>query len=100
MTTLHASDVVVRSDGPLAARIDDELVMLDPRRSAYFGLDPVAAEVWDLLDGSLAICDVCDRLVEHYDVDAETCLHDVLAFVVELADAELVEVRAGGPAPA
>ena len=42
--------VLARSTEPLTARVDEEIVMLDARQSAYFGLNPVAAAVWDLLD--------------------------------------------------
>jgi hypothetical protein len=93
MAPIVPESVVVRREDPLTARIDDEIVMLDLTRSQYFGLDATGAEVWELLDGSRSVEAACARLTERYDVDLDTCRDHVLAFVGELAEAGLVEVR-------
>jgi len=93
MTALSTATVLVRSKEPLAARVDDEIVMLDSRQSAYFGLDGAGVVIWELLDEPLSIEAVCAHLIQEYDVDLDTCRRDVLAFAAELVDAGLVEVR-------
>jgi hypothetical protein len=93
MTALSTATVLVRSPDPLAARVDDEIVMLDTRHTAYFGLDGAGVVIWDLLDQPLSIEAVCAHLIQEYEVDLDTCRRDVLAFAAELVDAGLVEVR-------
>ena len=97
MTALSTATVLVRSPEPLTARVDDEIVMLDARGNAYFGLDGAGAVIWELLDRPLSIEAVCAHLIQDYDVDLERCRRDVLAFAAELVDAGLVEVRRAAP---
>lgn len=88
---LELSTVVVRSDDPLVAAVDGELVMLDARTSAYFGLDGIGTRIWELLEEPRAVDAVCSALVEEYEVDAERCRTEVLGFIGELVEANLVE---------
>jgi hypothetical protein len=91
--TLALDTVVVRRTEPLTAPVDDDLVMLDPRGSRYFGLDAVGHRIWDLLEHPRSVAALCSELQEQFDVDAETCRADVLAFLAELESAELLEIR-------
>jgi hypothetical protein len=88
---LLPTTVIVRSGAPLTAKIDDEVVMLDTRQSSYFGLDATGSAIWELLDEPRAVEELCAQLVERYEVDADTCLRDVLPFLDELVGAGLLE---------
>jgi hypothetical protein len=90
---LLPSTVVVRSGAPLTAKIDDEVVMLDTRQSSYFGLDTTGTAIWELLDEPRRVSEVCELLMARFEVDADTCLQDVLPFLGELVGAGLVETR-------
>jgi hypothetical protein len=88
------SDTVVRNAPPLSAAVDDHVVMLDPARGEYFGLDPVGSRIWELLAEPRPVDDLCATLVAEFDVDDATCRSEVLAFLDGLAAVELV-VAAG-----
>jgi Coenzyme PQQ synthesis protein D (PqqD) len=89
---LTPSSLVVRNPEPLTASVDDEIVMLDARQGAYFGLDPTGSAIWELIERPISIDALCASLVERYDIDRDTCLADVTAFLTQLLDAELVAV--------
>jgi hypothetical protein len=73
-------------------QIEDELVALNLETSFYYGVDGVGTQIWRLLiDENLTIAGACAKLQEEYDVDAETCLREVRAFVEQLIDAKLLE---------
>lgn len=93
MSDLDIESVIVRSDRPLTAPVDGELVMLDPGAGTYFGLDEIGQRIWDLIARPAAVSTVCAELMEHYEVDEATCHSDVLALVAEMVAADLVEVR-------
>jgi hypothetical protein len=97
MSELTLSTVLVRSEEPLTARVDDGLVMLDDRQSAYFGLDATGTAIWELLDQPRTVAQVCAELIERYDIDEADCRRDVLAFLAELLAARLVEPRTFPP---
>ena len=73
-------------------QIEDELVALNLETSFYYGVDGIGTQIWRLLiDENLTIAEACAKLQEEYDVDSETCLREVRAFVEQLIDAKLVE---------
>jgi hypothetical protein len=84
--------VVVRRPEPLTTPVDGELVILDLRRGHYLGIDPIGRRIWELLEQPRSVDALCAALEGQFEVSAETCRTDVLAFVAQLADAELVEI--------
>jgi hypothetical protein len=90
---LSVDSVVVRRAEPLTAHVDSELVMLDPRQSRYFGLDSIGNRIWALLEQPHSVAALCSTLEAEFDVTPETCRADVLGFLEQLREAELVEVR-------
>jgi len=72
-----------------------ETVILDLNSGIYYGLDVVGARVWTLIEHVISVQAVCETIVSEYDVDAETCSRDVLAFVNQMRDIGLVEVTNG-----
>ncbi|MEA2437069.1 MAG: hypothetical protein QOF65_1625 [Thermoleophilaceae bacterium] len=93
MPGLSPQAVVTRTGDPLAAPVDDELVMLDPRKGRYFGLNPIGARIWELIEEPRSVESLCARLQAEFDVPDETCRADVLAFLEQLQREELVEIR-------
>jgi Coenzyme PQQ synthesis protein D (PqqD) len=93
MAPLAPQTLVARRPDALTAAVDDELVMLDVRSSTYFGLDRIGRRIWDLIERPTSVGDLCATLEREFDVDEETCLADVRAFVAQLQAADLVDVR-------
>ena len=93
MHRLSLDTVIARLPGPLTAPVDGELVMLDTRKSLYFGLDSIGHRIWNLLDEPRTVGALCETLGREYDVSPEACRADVLAFLDQMEQAELVEVR-------
>jgi hypothetical protein len=93
MSGLLLETVVARRGDLLTAPVDDDLVMLDPRQSLYYGLDSVGRRIWDLLEQPQSVGALCSALEAEFDVPAETCQADVRTFIQQMSDAELVEIR-------
>jgi hypothetical protein len=73
-------------------QIEDELVALNLETSFYYGVDGIGTQIWRLLiDENLTISGACAKLLEEYEVDADTCRREVRAFVEQLIDAKLLE---------
>lgn len=84
-------DSVVRAtEGLISSEVDGQLVMMDIERGTYFGLDSTAARIWAGLAVPTRLSDLCQSLVEEYDVDPATCEAEVLGFVRELHSNGLV----------
>ena len=48
----------------IARTIGGETVILDLESGTYFGLDPVGARIWQLLEGGKSLAQACDVMVE------------------------------------
>lgn len=87
---LHAT---IRATGhQVSCSVEDETVILSLRNGSYFGLDPIAAQIWGLIQDPRRVIEIRDRLLEEYDVDSEKCTRDLLGVLDQLAAWELVEV--------
>ncbi|MBX9928021.1 MAG: PqqD family protein, partial [Gemmatimonadaceae bacterium] len=78
------------SDDQVSADLSGEVVILGMREGAYFGVDAVAARIWQLLQTPTALRTVRDVIVAEYEVDADTAARDLDAFVAQLAARGLV----------
>jgi len=90
--TIDLSTVVVRREGLLSAPVDDEIVLLNPERDNYIGLDAIGRAVWDLLAEPSPVEALCRRLSEDFDATPEQIATDVIAFLDELVDEGIVHV--------
>lgn len=69
-----------------------ELVVLEPRRGVYFGLDAIGTRIWHLLQEPRPLTDVVVALVTEYEVDEAEAAADVLDLVRQLQEQGLVDV--------
>ncbi len=67
-------------------------VILSLKSGVYYGLDPVGATVWDLIQEPKSLSEVRDAVLQEYDVEPERCEDDLRALLQELVEEGLVEV--------
>lgn len=73
-----------RNENTISGRLHDELVMMDIDKGKYFALNPVATRIWDLLENPLSIDELCNLLMEEYDVSESQCREEVQEVVEEM----------------
>jgi hypothetical protein len=71
--------------------LSDGAVLVNMRSGECFELNRVGLRVWQALDGSRDISQLCDDLCATYSIDRETSRADVEMLVTSLLTAELVE---------
>ena len=74
----------------VTAMVEDELVMMSVDLGRYFGLNPTAGRVWELLEEPRTLDDLCDTLQQEYDVAPDTCRQELTALVEDLKQQGLV----------
>lgn len=82
-------------------KLDEEVVIVDPRQRQVHVLNGTASVVWDLLERSRSLPDLVTALIgdDDFDVAREVVSRDVAAFVVELIDKGLVSATEAASAP-
>lgn len=90
---MNLTDKVTIPAQVMARRVGEETVILDLSSGAYFGLDPVGARIWQLMDEGKTLAKICDTLLEEYDVTRETLERDVIELTEKLLEQKLVSIR-------
>lgn len=94
MSTITGEATVTRNASVLAAEIGGELVLMSVSQWHYFGLNPVASDIWERLSSPMRVEALCASLAADYDADIQVIRQDVLALLNKLLSRELVEVQA------
>ncbi|GLQ35814.1 hypothetical protein GCM10007939_20970 [Amylibacter marinus] len=82
---------ITKNEAVLATELDGEFVMMDIESGAYYSLAGVSADIWEMLEqGPKTLGELEAKLLGAYDIDAESCRRDVVAFIGQMADAEVV----------
>ena len=92
LTPVDMTQTVRAAPDHLAADLGDRAVVLGVEQGRYFGLDKVAARIWELLQAPILVSGIRDTILHEYDVDEATCETDVLAFLASLEAQGMIEV--------
>jgi len=87
----------VNSPAVISQTIDGEAVIIDLGSGYYYGLNPSASLVWNLLGEGLSALAIAEALAGSPPSEAKTV---VLGLVAELLKEGLIRPRAAGEAPA
>ncbi len=91
--SLAVTSLVVRSRKLLSSEIDGETVMMSIESGKYYGLDEVGGRIWELLEKPRTADDISKQLLLDYEVEAAACEKDVMRFLQQLYDDDLLEIQ-------
>ena len=91
--TMTLETVVQASPDQVSCVLEGEAAILNLKTGVYYGLDPVGAMVWKLIEQPRTVASVRDAMLESYDVDAGRCELDLLTLLGKLEGEGLIEVR-------
>lgn len=94
---LSLDTVLVVSTNQVAADLSGEVIILGLNEGVYFSTAATAARIWELLQTPRRLSDIVDTLLQEYDVTAEQCTSEVLAFAEELCARGLAEHVVSAP---
>jgi hypothetical protein len=91
-TESDLKDLQVEADKELVCQeLDGEMVLLDMNSGLHFGIDAVGTRIWQMLEEKVPPVKMVDLLLQEYDVEAERCAQQVLAFLLNLEQNKLVK---------
>jgi hypothetical protein len=96
--TISSESVVVAVKDQVSCDLAGEAAILNITTGVYYGLDPVGARIWNLVQEARSVSEVHHTIVAEYDVDPARCASDLLALLEKLRAEGLIEVQevAGG----
>jgi hypothetical protein len=90
---LSEQSIVSVTKDQVSCSLGAEAAILNMRDGTYYGLDPVGAQIWRLLQTPRRIAEIQELLLQEYDVEPERCQGDLLQLLEDLLGAGLIEVR-------
>jgi hypothetical protein len=87
--------IVCASPGQVSRDLAGEAVILHLTSGQYYGLDPVGARIWNLLQQPITVQKLLDTILAEYEVEPRQCQNDLLALLEHLAEEKLIGVRDG-----
>jgi len=77
----------------MARQLGEETVILDLESGTYFGLDPVGARMWQLMTEGKSLAQICEAMLEEYEVPREELERDALALAQDLEARSLISTE-------
>src|SRR5438093_13768946 len=90
---LSEGTIIVASQEQVSCNLGAEAAILNLKNGVYYGLDPVGARVWNLLQQPRTLSELHQILSDEYDVDGSRLESDLRHLIGQLADQRLVEIE-------
>jgi hypothetical protein len=85
--------IVVAAKDQVSCDLAGEAAILNIKNGVYYGLDPVGARIWNLLQEPCAVADIQNTITGEYDVEPERCARDLVGLLEKLLAEGLIEVK-------
>jgi Coenzyme PQQ synthesis protein D (PqqD) len=89
---LSVRSIVIAATDQVSCPLGEESAILNLKNTVYYGLNPVGARVWNLLQQARTVGELRDALLNEYDVDAERCETDLLELLEKMRSEGLIQV--------
>jgi hypothetical protein len=83
---------VVRTKEILSAEVGNEVVLMSIDKGVYYGLNPVGARVWTLLGEPVLVNEMCEQIVDEFEVTLEQCQEEVLGLLKDMQEQGLIQI--------
>jgi Coenzyme PQQ synthesis protein D (PqqD) len=89
---ISTDSIVVASSNQVSCELAGEAAILDLKQGVYYGLDPVGSAVWQMLAEPRRVSEICEELLELYDVEPEQCAADLIRLLGDLNARGLIQL--------
>ncbi len=80
-----------RNEQIIDGELDDNQVMMHLDKGKYFGLDPVAKRIWELIEEPKNIEEITVILLEEFEVSPEQCNEEVQDFLNKAIEFDIIK---------
>ncbi|HLJ24911.1 MAG TPA: PqqD family peptide modification chaperone [Candidatus Acidoferrales bacterium] len=94
-STISDRSVVVAAKDQVSCDLAGEAAILNIKSGVYYGLDPVGARIWNLVQEPRKVLEIQDAITNEYEVEPEQCARDLVGLLEKLLAEGLIEVKEG-----
>ena len=85
--------ILKRKSGLMTANMNGDAVMMDISTGKYFNLGQSGGYIWELLEQPLSVENLIKALIAEYDVSYDKCKEDILPFLQQMVEKELLIIQ-------
>ena len=90
---ISGHSIVVVAKEQVSCDLGGEAAILNLKSGVYYGLDPIGATIWNLIQEPKSLNEIRELLLKEYDVEPDRCERDLLVLLQKLASEGLIEVK-------
>jgi hypothetical protein len=85
--------VVVAAKDQISCDLAGEAAILNIKNGVYYGLDPVGARIWNLMQEPREVAEIQSAITNEFEVEPERCARDLVGLLKKLLAEGLIEVK-------
>ncbi len=93
MREMNARTRIVASKDQVSCDLAGESIILNLKNGIYYGLNPMGARIWSLIQERRRVDEVRDQILDEYEVEREVCERELLALLSDLEENGLIDVE-------
>ena len=70
--------------------LNGEAVILSMKNGKYYGLNPVASRIWELIQIPISVDEIENAILLEYEVESEVCKQAVAVFLKQMVAEKLI----------
>ena len=84
--------VIKASDDQVSCDLDGRTLLLQVSSGTYFGLNPVGAQVWPVIQRGTTFAEIVSIILQNYEAEANEVEADVTKLLESLLSAGLIQI--------
>jgi GGDEF domain-containing protein len=98
-TTISLDARYIRDESVVARLVGQEFLLVPTRGNvaelnSIYILNETAGRMWELLDGQRSLREICDAIIDEFDVTREQVERDLTDFIAKLEEVKVVKAAA------
>ncbi|MBY0196810.1 lasso peptide biosynthesis PqqD family chaperone [Priestia megaterium] len=84
--------VVTQSEGNIVSDMGNEKVMLNIANGKYYNLGEIGGDIWQSISKPIQVNELVNHIVKKYDVQTGKCEEEVISFLENMYQENLIEL--------
>lgn len=91
MSIINDTSVFRRNESDfLSSPVGEEIMIMDMKNGDFIGLNLIGSHVWNLLAQPCSFASIISDLMQHYDIDENTCKEQTVEYLDKMMQKNLV----------
>ena len=93
MEIIDANTVIKVNKKIMTNMIDNEVVMMSPKKRIYIGLNPIGTKIWGLVQEKTTFKNLTKNMMLIYEINEDECRKKISNFILKLEENDLLSLQ-------